>query len=106
MMFLRSRTHSSMNFAASGVHVPKRTKSSGVSAFFANFRIVIVGPLSASGAMIALTRLPSARRASTYGCDSSMRRPSGATMRSITAMTLASSENWQSESTSFPPRSM
>ena len=47
----------SMNAAASAVQVPKRMKSSGESAFFANFRIVIVGPDSASGAMIALTRL-------------------------------------------------
>ena len=54
-----------MNAAASGVQVPKRMKSSGVSARFENLRIVIVGPESESGAMIALTREPSARRAST-----------------------------------------
>ena len=40
-----------------------------------NFRIVSSGPESDSGAMIAFTRLPSGRRASTIGDDSSMRRP-------------------------------
>ena len=40
-----------------------------------NFRIVRSGPESESGAMIAFTRLPSGRRASTIGDDSSMRRP-------------------------------
>ena len=39
------------------------------------------------GGMIALTRLPSLRRASTSGLDSSMRRPMGATIRSITPST-------------------
>ena len=37
------------------------------------------GPLKASGGMIALTREPSASRASTSGDDSSMRRPTSAT---------------------------
>ncbi len=40
-----------------------------------NFRIVRSGPESESGAMTAFTRLPSGRRASTIGDDSSMRRP-------------------------------
>ena len=38
------------------------------------------GPLSDSGGMIAFTRLPSGRRASTIGEDSSMRRPTWATI--------------------------
>ena len=38
------------------------------------------GPLSESGGMTALTRLPSGRRASTIGDDSSMRRPTCATI--------------------------
>ena len=41
------------------------------------------GPFTASGGMIAFTRLPSASRASTKGEDSSMWRPSGATIRSM-----------------------
>ena len=46
-----------------------------------NLRIVSSGPESDSGEMIALTRDPSGRRASTIGEDSSMRRPIWATMR-------------------------
>ena len=52
-----------------------------------NLRMVMHGPLSASGGMMALTREPSLRRASTSGLDSSMRRPMGATMRSMTPST-------------------
>ena len=65
IMFLRMTTHAFMNSAALRVHVPKRMKSSTVSARFANLRIVIVGPESDKGGMIAFTRLPSASRAST-----------------------------------------
>ena len=43
-----------------------------------NRRIDSTGPSSASGGMIALTREPSCRRASTIGLDSSMRRPTEA----------------------------
>ena len=50
------------------------------SRFFANLRIVTSGPLSDSGGMMALTRLPSGRRASTIGEDSSIRRPTWATI--------------------------
>ncbi len=46
--------------------------------------MVSVEPLNASGGMIALTREPSARRASTSGEDSSIRRPTRETMRSMT----------------------
>jgi len=46
-----------------------------------NLRIVMHGPRLARGGMIALTREPSSRRASTSGVDSSIRRPSGVTMR-------------------------
>ena len=46
-------------------------------------RIVIVGPFSASGGMITLTRSPVGRRASTIGLDSSTRRFTRETMRSI-----------------------
>ena len=48
-----------------------------------NFRTVMTGPTSDSGSMIALTREPSGRRASTRGLDSSMRRPSGVMIRSM-----------------------
>ena len=55
-----------------------------------NLRIVRHGPRSASGGMMALTREPSFRRASTIGVDSSMRRPSGVTMRSMTERSASS----------------
>ena len=54
--------------------------SSSVRRFFENLRIVTSGPESESGGMITLTRLPSGRRASTIGDDSSTRRPTCATI--------------------------
>ena len=52
--------------------------------------MVSAQPLTASGGITAFTREPSGRRASTMGELSSMRRPSGVTMRSMTARTAAS----------------
>ena len=49
------------------------------------------GPSSASGGMIALTREPSCSRASTIGLDSSMRRPTELTMRSMICIRWRSS---------------
>ena len=46
----------------------------------ANLRIDSSEPSSASGGTTALTRLPSARRASTIGEDSSIRRPTAETI--------------------------
>ena len=71
----------------SGETEPKRTRSSACSGLRENLRIVMVGPTSDSGGMIAFTRLPSGSRASTIGELSSMRRPSGETMRSIAEST-------------------
>ena len=73
------------------VIAPKPTSFSSVSGVFENLRIVMHEPRSASGRMTAFTREPSLRRASTSGDDSSMRRPSGVTMRSMTARTRSSS---------------
>ena len=67
-----------------------------------NFRMVMQGPLRASGGMMAFTRLPSLRRASTRGLDSSMRRPMGATMRSMTPRTALLLEKVFSERVSLP----
>ncbi len=55
--------------------------------------------------MIALTREPSFRRASTIGDDSSMRRPTADTMRSMMFSRCASSLNRTSVSSSLPRRS-
>ena len=58
-----------------------------------NFRIVSVGPFSASGGMIALTRLPSGKRASTIGDASSIRRPTCETILSMIRSRCALSAN-------------
>ena len=54
-------------------------------------RIDSTGPSMASGGMIALTREPSGRRASTIGLDSSMRRPTRDTILSMIFIRWASS---------------
>ena len=64
----------------------------------------MTGPTAGGVLDDALAQL--AERASTSGELSSMRRPSGATMRSITPMTAASDEKVLSERNSLPLRSM
>ena len=59
------------------------SKSSAVSGSRPKRRIERQGPSTASGGMMAFTREPSARRASTIGEDSSTRRPTAETMRSM-----------------------
>ena len=61
---------------------------------------------SDSGGMIALTREPSGRRASTIGDDSSTRRPIGAMIRSMIRMTWSSFWKTTFVSSSLPDRSM
>ncbi len=100
------RTQADRKCAARGVTVPKVIRSSIVYGSRENFRIVSVGPRSASGGMIALTRLPSGRRASTIGDDSSMRRPIGDTILSMIRSRWASSRNDVFVSSSLPERSM
>ena len=90
-MFLRIRTERSRKLAIRSVIESKRTRSWMVSGFFWNLRMVMQAPLIASGRITAFTREPSLRRASTSGVDSSMRRPSGVTMRSMTARADSSS---------------
>ena len=57
------------------------TSCSSFSRSFLNLRMVSVGPSMASGGAMTLTRLPSGRRASQIGLDSSTRRPTWLTMR-------------------------
>ncbi len=59
----------------------------------------------ASGGMMALTRLPSGRRASTIGLDSSTRRPTRPTILSIVRRRCASSLNAPSTWWMRPARS-
>ena len=60
----------------------------------ANLRMVSADPSTASGGTTALTRLPSGRRASTIGLDSSTRRPIRDTILSMVRRRCASSVNW------------
>ena len=90
------------NSSMSGDMEPKRIRSSPASLRLRNLRIVMLGPFSASGGITALTREPSARRASTMGELSSMRRPIGATMRSIAPSTARSSVKMTGDRVSRP----
>ena len=103
--FSLPRTHAARNWADCGLSDPKLIRSSIVYGSRENFRIVSVGPLSASGGMIALTRLPSGRRASTIGDDSSIRRPTWETILSMIRITCASSTNDASARSRRPSRS-
>ena len=105
MMFSFALTHALSSSAIAGVRVPKRIRSCTVSGILLNFRMVREEPPTASGGMIALTRDPSSRRASTSGEDSSMRRPTLATMRSITLRRCSSELKRESLRTSLPLRS-
>ena len=58
-------------------------RSSVVRSFFPKRRMDRTGPISERGGMTAHMREPSARRASTMGDESSMRRPMFETMRSM-----------------------
>ncbi|MNQ64227.1 hypothetical protein D3C85_786410 [compost metagenome] len=81
--FRRPRTMALSTRAMAGVRVPICTRLSVLSRSTAKRRIDMLGPSMASGGMIALTREPSFKRASTSGEDSSMRRPRLETMRSM-----------------------
>ena len=68
------------NSTVSWLSEPILIMSSRFNRLRPNLRIVTSGPLSESGGMTALTRLPSGRRASTIGEPSSIRRPTCATI--------------------------
>ena len=99
-------THASRNVAASAETEPFSIRSAIVSGFSGNFRMVRIGALTASGGTIALIRDPSARRASTIGEDSSTRRPTAATMRSMMRRYWSGEAKMMSLCTSVPPRSI
>ncbi|MNT66344.1 hypothetical protein D3C72_2044050 [compost metagenome] len=67
------------------------TRSATCSGLTEKRRIDSSGPSMAEGGMMALTREPSGRRASTIGLVSSMRRPTRETIFSITFIRWASS---------------
>ena len=90
----------------SDVAVPNPMMSSTVMGLAGNFRTVMTGPISDNGSMIALTREPSGRRASTRGLDWSMRRPSGVMIRSMIRSTCSSLRKTVSTRRILPLRSM
>ena len=80
-MFSRQRAAISSRRAIGRRHRCRTRPAAAKSmAFLANLRIEMQGPSSASGGKMMLTRLPSGRRASTIGLNSSMRRPTAAAM--------------------------
>ena len=102
----RPRTQASRNADACSLIVPSRIRSSMENASAENLRTVRKGPPIARGWMTALTREPSGRRASTIGVDSSMRRPTWATILSMMRRTCVSSTNEASAWMILPLRSM
>ena len=80
--FRRAFMAPSSSMTISGVNAPNFSRSSSVSGFDPNRRIVIAAPSRASGAMMAFTREPSGSRASHIGLVSSIRRPTLETIRS------------------------
>ncbi len=98
----RASMQARRNSNISGVAVPKLMRSSTVYGVWENLRTVMTGPMSDSGSMIALTREPSGRRASTRGLDSSIRRPSGVMIRSMTRRTCWSLRKTQSTRSILP----
>ena len=79
-MLSSASTASRRNSTVSWESVPIPTSASRSNRFCENFLIVRSGPESESGAITAFTREPSGRRASTIGEDSSIRRPTCATI--------------------------
>ena len=106
MMQLRcARTQCDRKSSIGLVNAPRVTRSSALRRSAGNRRIDISGPSTASGGMMAFTREPSARRASTIGELSSTRRPIRLTIRSMTRSRWASSWNVAVTRSSTPRRS-
>ena len=82
-MLILPRTSASRNTAESMLSDPSPIRSCMTRGSSGNFRMVSTGPCSASGGTMALIREPSASRASTIGEDSSTRRPTACTIRSM-----------------------
>ena len=105
-MFIRPSTAALRNSDMAGLRLPSRVRSSMPSTASLNLRIVSAGPWMDAGLMIALTRLPSGRRASTIGFRPSMWRPVVATMRRMVSSSWFSSSKRTSALVSTPRRSM
>jgi len=88
-----------------GVRLRLASRFSMVSGLTAKRRIDRIGPSIASGGMMAFTREPSGRRASTIGLDSSTRRPTRETIFSMIFIRWALSLKVTSVSSRRPARS-
>src|ERR1700730_15081523 len=98
-----ARTQERRKFIRSGLDDLKRfTTSAGTHFSLGNFRMFRHGPLSAIGGMTTFTREPSFKRASQIGVDSSTRRPTRLTMRSITWRICRSDSNVTADSVGSP----
>ena len=104
-MLQRASTQALRKPTASLSSVPNLTRSSTLSGSFLNLRIVSKAPSSASGAITALTREPSSRRASQSGLSSSMRRPTDATIRPMVCTRCSSLSKRAAVNSILPPRS-
>ena len=93
MTFRRQATAACRKSSIGWVSASRTTRSCAPSRSVRKRRIDSTGPSSASGGMIAFTREPSASRASTIGLDSSMRRPTALTIRSMIRIRWRSSLN-------------
>ena len=104
-MLRRERAAISKSRAASGDRFCCRTIASSVRVCFGNLRIEIDPPFSTSGGKTMLTLLPSARRASTIGLASSMRRPIAVAIRCAMLPRCCASRKRAVVFSSFPFRS-
>ena len=103
--FRRARTQCARKSSIGCVSAFSVTRSPALSRSAGKRRMDRMGPSTASGGMIALTREPSARRASTIGELSSILRPTPLTMRSMTRSRCLSSWNVAVTRSSTPARS-
>ena len=92
-----------MNSAASRVRLPIRTSWSMVIASDGNFRIVRIGPLTATGFRTTLTREPSGSLASAIGEASLTYRLASPAICWITSFNRSSEINRLSDRYSRPP---
>jgi hypothetical protein len=104
-MFRRARMAPPRNCTIGSVIEPSSRRFSIERALRRKRRMERIGPSIAAGGMIAFTREPSGKRASTRGVDSSMRRPTREMIRSMIRRRCASSRNWTSVISSLPRRS-
>jgi len=104
-MLSRALTMASKTCAMEAVRVLLATRSAILSGSTPKRRMESTGPSRASGAITALTRDPSGSRASTRGEDSSTRRPTRDTIRSMMAIRWSSSWKTTSVRSRRPARS-